>query len=182
MRVIPKEWLTPAKISRVVCHWSAGAYVVGDTELEHYHVIIGRATPNGAVKAFRGDHTPADNNSTADDDYAAHTRDLNSNSFGLSVACMAGAKEGGPYGKAPLTKVLWERMALAAAEVCVAYGLDVAQRTVLFHSEVQAVYHKPQAGKWDINVLMWEPHLSPSEVHNQFRGKVAWYIANTVEK
>lgn len=179
-RVIPRSYLTPAKIERVVCHWSAGAYRVSGLDRKHYHVILqdDAALRTGSdVTAVRGIHTPADNDNCVDRKYAAHTKGLNTRSFGLSVACMHDAARRGPYGKYPLTLLLWERMAQAAAEICEAYGLPVTERTVLFHSEALRVYGKPQAGKWDIDVLPWNPTLPPDDVHAEFRRKTGWYLA-----
>lgn len=178
-RVIPEAWLTKAKVQRVICHWTAGSYHVTPHDRACYHVILcdeqamGRGTD---VRAVRGTRPPAGNDSTQDGDYAAHCRGLNTGSFGLSVACMRDAQPRGPYGDSPLTKLLWERMAQAAAEVLVAYDLELSERTCLFHSEVERVYGKAQAGKWDVDVAPWDPSLTPAEVHAQFRRKVAHYL------
>lgn len=178
-RIIPATWLTPAKVQRVILHWTGGGYHVTSLDQAHYHTILcderelGRGTD---VKAIRGTHPPAANNVTSDNDYAAHTRGLNTGSFGLSVACMAGAQPRGPFGQYPLTKLLWERLAQAAAEVLAAYDLELLERTCLFHSEVERVYGAQQAGKWDIDVLPFQRDLSPDEVHAQFRRKVEWYL------
>lgn len=178
-RVIPATWLAKAKVQRVIMHWTAGAYHVTPHDRECYHVILCDERELGRgddVRAIRGIHAPAANDHTADGAYAAHTRGLNTGSFGLSVACMHGAHPKGPYGDAPLTKLLWERLAQAAAEVLTAYGLELSERTCLFHSEVERVYNKPQAGKWDIDVLCWAPERPAAEVHAEFRRKVAWYL------
>lgn len=178
-RVIPAAWLTPAKVQRVICHWTAGSYHVTSHDRACYHVLLcdERALGRGAdVRAVRGTRPPAGNDSTRDGDYAAHTRNLNTGSFGLSVACMAEAQPRGPFGPYPLTHLLWERLAQAAAEVLAAYDLELSERTCLFHSEVEQVYNISQAGKWDIDVLPFQRDLSPAEVHAQFRRKVAWYL------
>jgi hypothetical protein len=46
---------------------------------EHYHFII-----EGDGTVIKGDHDISDNVSTADDDYAAHTRACNTGSIGVS--------------------------------------------------------------------------------------------------
>jgi len=171
-QLIPEAWLTPALIDKCICHWTAGSYVVSSTDRDHYHCILGQEVSGGPIVAVKGDHTPADNDYTGDDDYAAHCKNCNTGSYGLSVACMAGAVEGGSSGQYPLTQHLWDALVVGAADVRVAYELEVSQRTVLFHSEVQEVYGKPQEGKWDIDYLPFSPDLSPEEVHHQFRERV----------
>jgi hypothetical protein len=84
---LPLEWLQPVKMSRIIAHWSAGAYRASDLDKDHYHFIV-----EGSGNVVRGDHTIADNVSTADDDYAAHTRGCNTGPSGVSLACMAGAR------------------------------------------------------------------------------------------
>lgn len=181
IRVIPVHWLPPAaKCSRVIVHWTAGTYLVTDTDRQHYHAILQDQEQLGAGKdvlPFRGVYSIRDNESTTDGRYAAHCRGLNTCSFGLAVACMDGAVQGGPYGHHPLTGLLFERAAQAAAEVLTTYSLPVTERTCLMHSEVERVYGKQQAGKWDIDVLPWEPQMPAAEVHSLFRRKVAWYAA-----
>jgi hypothetical protein len=177
--VIPHPWLTPARIERVICHWTGGAYLASALDCRHYHVVLQDDQARGIgedVTAVRGLWRPAANAPIVGTSYAAHTNRLNTGSFGLAAACMVGAVPGGPYGPAPLTRLLWERMAQAAAEVCHAYHLDVTERTVLFHSEVERIYDAPQRGKWDIDVLPFDQALSAPEVHAQFRRKANWYL------
>lgn len=172
MRLVPKEWLDGARPLRIVTHWTAGAYAVSALDKEHYHFII-----DGDHKVFPGDHTVKDNENTADDDYAAHTRGLNTGSIGVAVACMAGAVER-PFkeGRYPMRKEQWLTMAQVCAELCLHYGIEVTPRTVLGHGEVQATLGKPQAGKWDPMVLPWMPGLPQAKVGDMFRAEVARFL------
>src|SRR5262245_4599367 len=84
-RVLPLAWLpypltSPRRIDRIVVHWSAGGYTVSAEDKSCYHAIIG-----GDGLAVKG-NTPTGSR-------AAHTRNLNTGSYGLSMACMAGAVE-----------------------------------------------------------------------------------------
>lgn len=172
-RVIPLAYLNSGHPKRVICHWTGGSYAISELDKEHYHIILGLVA--GKLDVRRGDHTIDDNDRTGDGDYAAHTRGCNTGSIGLSVACMAGATKG-HAGHFPLTALLWERLAQAAAECCHHYNIPVTPQTVLQHGEVQRILGIAQAGKWDVCWLPWEPALSTAEVGNQFRGKVSWYL------
>lgn len=172
-RVIPAPWLVGGKPKRIICHWTAGAYTVSETDRAHYHVILG--LKGGKLNVVRGDHTIADNDRTGDGDYAAHVAGINTGSIGLSVACMAGAVKGNG-GSFPLTELLFERLAQAAAECCHAYSIPVTPETVLQHGEVEKWLGKPQSGKWDVCWLPYAPALSSVEVCALFRRKVEWFL------
>lgn len=169
-RVLPRTWLPPGrKVLRVICHWTAGTHVVNGVDVQHYHAIIA-----GDGHAVQGTHAAGVT--------AGHTRGLNTGSYGLALAAMAGAVQGGEYGQWPITPVQWERFCQAAAEVCLAYGIEPMVRGVLCHSEVQRVYGVVQRGKWDIDVLPFAPHMPPGQVHAELRGKVRWYLERLREE
>ena len=94
------------------------------------------------------------NDSTADGEYAAHVRGWNTNTIGLAVCCMAGAKER-PFdpGRYPIKRIQWDTLAELAAVLCKHYGIPITEKTVLMHSEVEQNIGIPQRGKWDINVV-----------------------------
>ncbi|MEY9100475.1 N-acetyl-anhydromuramyl-L-alanine amidase AmpD [Sinorhizobium fredii] len=150
---LPLEWLQPVKMSRIIAHWSAGAYRASELDKEHYHFII-----EGTGSVVRGDHTVADNVSTGDDDYAAHTRGCNTGSIGVSLACMAGAVEN-PFhsGKFPMTETQWHRAMDVIAHLASFYKIPVTPKTVLSHAEVQANLGIQQRGKWDFTRLPFAP-------------------------
>lgn len=163
-RVIPAEWLPPGrKVWRVVLHWSAGSRTPSAFDRAHYHCLI-----NGEGQAVKG--------LVGAGYYAPHVRGLNTGSYGLSIAGMRGAREGGPYGDQPITALQYERAAQAAAEVLAAYDLALTPRTCLSHEEVTHVYGITQRGRWDVSELPWAPELSKAEVWALFRRKVEWYL------
>jgi hypothetical protein len=184
-RLIKPEWCPPdGRIARCIIHWTAGAYRISGIDRAHYHAICGLATKNGGtagIIAVRGTHSAAANNVTSDGHYAAHTKGLNTGSFGLAVACMAGAVQGKSNGDFPLTPELWEALAQAAAEVLSAYKLPVTERTVLQHGEVERIYQKPQRGKWDCCYLPWQPALKPRQVCDLFRERVKFYYPEKID-
>jgi predicted chitinase len=168
MNHVPKEWMPDAKVTRVVCHWSAGAYKASNLDRTHYHILI---EDDGDL--VRGYHTIKDNDQTNDGVYAAHTRGLNTGSIGVAVCCMAEAEES-PFdgGRFPMTEVQWERMAEVVAELCYRYNISVTDKTVLGHGEVQRNLRIKQNGKWDPLVLPWDPQLPREKVASRFRVKV----------
>ena len=150
---IPVGWLPKSsKMARIIAHWTAGSYTVSSTDAEHYHFIWG-----GDGIVVRGDNTVVDNESTSDGEYAAHTKDCNTGSIGVSMACMAGAKEN-PFdsGLYPMRKAQWDGMCRGIAELCAFYKIAVTPKTVLSHGEVQSTLGIAQNGKWDFTHLSWD--------------------------
>jgi hypothetical protein len=168
--VIPPEWLPDCHMVRIIGHWTAGSYTVSEEDREHYHFIVG-----GDLQIVRGDNSIKSNVATNDaDGYAAHTLGCNSGSIGIAVACMANAKES-PFtpGTYPMTESQWLMVAAVAADCCRKYSIAVTPTTVLTHGEVQKNLNKPQRGKWDINVLPWNPHVSAAQANDLWRREVS---------
>jgi N-acetyl-anhydromuramyl-L-alanine amidase AmpD len=169
---LPEEWLPDCDMERIVCHWTAGAYKANATDLEHYHLLI-----EGDGTVVTGDHPISDNVSTGDDDYAAHTKSLNTGSIGVSLCCMGG--EGvtespfvaGPY---PMTETQWRVLVEVVAELCVAYEIEVTRETVLSHAEVEGTLGVDQSGKWDYTRLAFDLEIEGAlEIGDCLRGEVA---------
>jgi len=155
---LPEEWLPPSsQMERVIAHWTAGSHSVSKTDKEHYHFIW-----SGDGDAVRGDKAVTANESTSDNDgYAAHCKNCNSGSIGVSVACMAGATESPFYsGVYPMTKIQWDHMCAGIAQLCAFYGIAIGPKTVLSHGEVEGTLGIDQSGKWDFTRLSWAPELS----------------------
>lgn len=151
-RVVPSSWMPPCNMARLVLHWTAGAPVPSEMDREHYHVLIARTQ-----ELIRGDHSIADNVSTRDDDYAAHTRRLNTGSIGVALCGMMKAREmpfdPGPY---PLTRAQWNHCLFVCADLCEAYGILPTPLTLLTHAEVEPHLGVVQRGKWDITKLPFD--------------------------
>ena len=169
MALINKSWMPDCKMQRIILHWTAGSHTASAIDKQHYHILV-----QGDGTLVRGDHSIDDNVSTKDDDYAAHTRGMNTKSIGVSACCMLDARENplqpGPF---PLLKDQWLTMAAVTAELCKFYGIKVTPTTVLGHGEVQKLLHIAQKGKWDPLVLPWNPKLTKTQVGNLFREEVA---------
>jgi N-acetyl-anhydromuramyl-L-alanine amidase AmpD len=175
----PMSQLKPADMpsahpQRIICHWTAGAYKASPLDRKHYHFLI---EDDGNI--VRGIHGIADNDSTSDGKYAAHTLNCNTKSIGLSVCCMAGATSTN-HGRFPMTEVQWRRMAEIAAELCKHYQIEVTPQTVLGHFEVESQLGIAQRGKWDPGLLPWEPDLKEREVGSRFRNLVQTYKEGAV--
>lgn len=157
--VVPADWMPWGKMERIIIHWSAGGHKASALDKQHYHIII-----EGDGSLVRGDHEITDNISSADGDYAAHTRSCNSGSIGVSLAAMAGAVES-PFnpGKQPITAAQMDKLPLVLADLCRRYTINVTPRTVLSHAEVQKTLGIAQNGKWDI---AWVPGMAkPGSAH-----------------
>ena len=173
MALIKKAWMPECGMKRIICHWTAGGHKASAFDKQHYHILI-----ESDGRLVRGPRSIADNVSTADGVYAAHTRRCNTRSIGISVCCMAGARQR-PFkrGRFPMTKKQWETMTEVAAELCDRYGIEVTPKTVLGHGEVEKNLNIRQNGKWDPMVLPWDPGLSPAKVGRELRRLVKRNLA-----
>jgi hypothetical protein len=167
--IVPPSWMMPAQMRRIICHWTAGGYVPSENDLAHYHILI-----DGDGALHRGTHSIADNESAADGEYAAHTKGTNTGSIGVSMCCMAGARER-PFdaGAIPMLPMQWDAMVAVVAQLCRAYDIPVTPPTVLGHGEVQRILLRPQDGKWDPMKLPFAPDLTPAQVGAKLRQDVA---------
>lgn len=109
-RAVPLDWMPDATMTRVILHWTAGTDTASPGDREHYHLLI-----NGDGGLVRGVPTIDLNSGTLKPGYAAHTRNCNTGSIGVSLAGMAGAQES-PFdaGKYPLTAAQWGKPFLTA--------------------------------------------------------------------
>jgi len=166
---VPKAALVPAKMERIVVHWTAGAHKASALDREHYHLLI---EADGTV--VQGKPTIDLNQRPAKKGYAAHTLNCNSGSIGVSLCCMAGAVEA-PFnaGVAPMTKTQWDALPHILAELCRFYQIPVTPQTVLSHAEVQATLGIKQRGKWDITRLPFSPVTGAKAVGELFRNATA---------
>jgi hypothetical protein len=150
--VVPADWMMPAKMARIIVHWTAGGHRASSVDLQHYHVLV---EGDGTVK--RGTKTIKDNESTDDNVYAAHTLGTNTGSIGVSMCAMMDAVEN-PFdpGPAPLTKTQWDKMVQVCAVLARTYGIAVTPKTILTHAEVQPNLGIKQKGKWDVTRLAFD--------------------------
>lgn len=156
-----------SKPQRIITHWTAGKDTVSGVDLDHYHYMI-----DGELKIIKGRKSIADNASTQDGVYAAHTKDLNTGSIGITVCGMRDAQPNGDFGDYPMTKDQWVTMADLAAALCLIFDLPITERTVLGHGEVERIYGVRQRGKWDPMVLPWDTGKSMKAVGDMFREEV----------
>jgi murein DD-endopeptidase MepM/ murein hydrolase activator NlpD len=164
-----------ARPRRIICHWTASGYKASSLDRKHYHFLI---EDDGTI--VQGTNTIADNDSTSDGKYAAHTLGSNTKSIGLAVCCMSGATKTNP-GRFPMTEVQWRRMAELAAELCRHYKIDVTPQTVLGHFEVERILGVRQRGKWDPGFLPWDTNATQTEVGSRFRSMVTAFLSGDQE-
>jgi len=154
--IIPIEWMPPAKMVRIIAHWTAGAHKASEHDRQYYHLLI-----EGDGKLIRGIYSIADNVSTSDGRYAAHCKNCNTGSIGVSLCCMAGAIES-PFnaGQYPMTSTQWDVLSTVLAELCDEYDIPAEPETVLSHAEVEGTLGIDQSGKWDFTRLAFDPAIS----------------------
>lgn len=152
---VPAHWMPPGRLERVICHWTAGQHRASALDRSHYHILI---EADGGV--VRGDCAISANGIGGTGPRASHTLNCNTGSIGVSLCCMAGAKEQ-PFepGKAPMTLEQWATLAQVVADLCRRYDIPVTPKTVLSHAEVQTNLGIKQRGKWDISRLAFDPSI-----------------------
>lgn len=150
--VVPADWMSAAKMDRIICHWTAGTHKATEFDRGHYHILI-EADGN----LVRGIPSIKLNEAPAKKGYAAHTLNCNTGSIGVSLCCMGGSVEA-PFmpGKYPMTRAQWGKLTSVVADLCRKYGIKVTDRTVLSHAEVQHNLGITQKGKWDYTVLAFD--------------------------
>lgn len=154
--LVPPEWMPACNMDRIVCHWTAGAHKASSHDLNYYHILI-----ENDGRLVRGVYSIKDNVETSDGRYAAHTKNLNTSSIGISLCCMAGAVES-PFnaGQYPMTSTQWDVLSTVVAELCGEYDIVVEPETVLSHAEVEDTLGVDQSGKWDFTKLAFDPSIS----------------------
>ena len=171
-QTVPASWKPKANIDKIICHWTAGAYMASGLDKHHYHILV-----EGDGHLVRGRFSIKDNEHAGGANYAMHTRRSNSRAIGVSVCCMSKAKEK-PFdaGKIPMTKTQWDVMVAVVADLCRTYGIPVTPKTVLGHGEVQEILGIKQKGKWDPLKQPWNAAASKSKVGEKLRAEVSALI------
>ena len=157
-------------MERIVMHWTGGGHNANGTDKRYYHFIV-----EGDGTVVRGNFPVSANVGPLEKGkYAAHTRDLNTGSIGVSLAAMRRAKES-PFdaGTSPITQVQLDAFAALVAELAEQYAIPITRETVLTHAEVQPTLGVWQRQKWDIT---WLPGMArpgdPIEVGDRLRQMV----------
>lgn len=150
---LPPAWMPDVPMTRIICHWTAGTHFAGPTDRDAYHLLI-----EGNGRIVKGSPSIALNSGKAKPGYAAHTRNCNSGSIGVSLCCMGGSRQE-PFnaGGYPMTQAQWNMLIVVVAELCQRYHIKVTPTTVLSHAEVASNLGIAQEGKWDISRLAFDP-------------------------
>lgn len=152
---VPLAWMPPARLERIIVHWTAGQHRASALDKSHYHILI-----EGDGTLIRGGPSIAANGIGGFGPRASHTLNCNTGSIGVSLCCMAGAIES-PFqpGPAPMTAMQWSVLPGVVADLCRRYSIPVTRTTVLSHAEVQVNLGIKQRGKWDIARLAFDPSV-----------------------
>jgi N-acetyl-anhydromuramyl-L-alanine amidase AmpD len=142
-------------VKRIICHWTAGAHKANSTDIQHYHFVV-----EGDGKIVIGKYQVWANARPLKRGYAVHTRGCNTDSIGVSMACMGGAKERPlAYGHWPMKRKQWDAFCRLVATLAAQYRIPVTPQTILSHAEVQGTLGIKQRQKWDFTVLPPFPEL-----------------------
>ena len=163
-------------MERIICHWTGGTHRASALDREHYHLLI-----EGDGSVVFGDYEISDNESVADNRYAAHTRNLNTGSIGVAVCAMLDARQV-PFdpGKYPITEAQVQSLVREVARLAKGYGIPITRQTVLSHAEVQPTLGVAQAGKWDIAWIPgWKNATDPIGVGDHLRALIRAEITGT---
>lgn len=166
---IPESWMPKVPMKRIILHWTAGAYTPNKTDLAAYHFVI-----DGDGKWHRGVDV-AKNSGSLKSGYAAHTLNCNTDSIGVSLACMAGAVES-PFkaGAYPMKVRQVDSLVDGVRELARAYGIPVGPKTILTHAEVQGNLGIAQRQKWDYTRIPFDDSLRGATViGNWLRKRIA---------
>lgn len=160
-------------IKRSITHWTGGGGRASPLDKKHYHRIT-----EFDAQIVEGNEEIADNIVTADDDYAAHTLNLNTGSGGFAMAGMLGAIEN-PFdaGSAPINERQFEAHCRMLADFHAGQGIPITRETCLTHAEVQPTLGVKQRGKWDLTRLPFKPELRGAlPVGDYLRERVKSYM------
>lgn len=135
-------------INRVVGHHSGGAHKPNKTDLLHYHRVV---DAEGMIHMGKFDF--ADNTGKLREGrYAAHTRNLNSNTGGVAMACMGKSEWSKPYDSPFFPKPEQvDRFILLMADVCNMFRIPIEREYCLTHAEVERTLGVKQRNKWDFD-------------------------------
>lgn len=160
---------------RTITHWTGGGYRANAKDKRHYHLLT-----EFDGNQVRGKEDPEDNIVTSDDDYAAHTLNLNSGSIGTAMCGMMGAQEYPlDYGDFPITEKQFERHCMMLAEVHANYAIPVNEFTCITHAEVEPRLGVKQRNKWDLTVLPFKEDIRGAyAVGDYMRKRVTYYLNN----
>lgn len=175
MMAVPKEWMPPARMSRIHVHWTAGSHSANAVDRGSYHILV-----EGSGNLVRGDHSINANERPSTRPRASHTKNANTGAIGVSMCCMHDAKER-PFdaGPSPMTRTQWDKMITVVADLARAYGILVTPQTILTHAEVQPTLNIPQEDKWDIVRLPFDPAV---QGHRAVGDRMRKEIATVLER
>lgn len=151
---------------RITLHWTGGSYTPSSLDAEHYQFLI-----DGDGVVWEGKYSVADQDSTKSN-YAAHTSQFNTKNIGVAFCAMAGSKEGGTFGKYPITPMQWETALALCAFLCSGYSITPDKLHLASHCEIQSIHGVKQSGKWDISAVTFMDETW-YELNDVFRDDVA---------
>lgn len=157
-------------LRRIILHWTAGCHTPNQSDLLHYHFVIGA---DGTW--YRGKHPPEANIVCKKGHYAMHTLKGNTGSIGIGMCGMLGFCRPDLDYRFPLTASQVESCFYMSALLCKQYAILPVKDCVTTHMHFNRK-HKIDTGKIDINFLPPYPDIGPDEMEDFIVDKVKWYF------
>jgi len=155
----PYDLFDPSGLHSIVMHWTAGANGVIELERRAYNAVV-----DAQSNVYDGVFRPEAQATYRVGHAASHTYMANTHRIGISVDCMAGARER-PFhmGTNPIQKGHVEGMLRQTAQWIRDFNIIPSKWTVLTHAEVQPNLNIRQKWKWDIRVLPGDKAVRPAD-------------------
>ena len=167
-------------MNRITWHHTGGGYAPSAKDLSCYHRLI-----DGDGNVHDGDHEIEDNapgRKLAADQYAAHTRGLNSGNIGLSVCSMAGGQWGQPRASRAFPRPgQIDVLIRETARLCRQYGIVPSRQHTLSHAEVEPTLGVKQKQKWDFDYQIRDlDSRDPIAIGDELRQELAMQLHGQV--
>lgn len=168
-----QDLFDPSGLHSIVWHWTAGAKGINSKELRSYNALVDQHS-----NIYDGVFRPEAQATYAIGRAASHTLNANTHRIGISMDCMAGAKERPlQWGSNPMTEGHIEGMLEQTAIWCKHFGIIPSKFTTLSHAEVQPTLGIKQRWKWDIACLPGMKSVEdPVKIGDHLRERLEDYL------
>lgn len=160
-------------MNRLIMHHTGGPYTPTADDLRAYHRVV-----SSVGKVYHGDHAieaNAPGKKLVKGHYAAHCKNLNTGSIGISVAAMSRGKWASPFSSYPPTETQMDAFLRDVAKLLLTYSIEPERKFCLSHAEVEITLGVKQENKWDFDYDPYRNHSGrdPIEIGDSLRHRIA---------